>query len=449
MATAPEIDDTASRAALGSLLLRWGLLLALAPSSASAQALDLDAALDAPKTRLLIFSFVKPNCSACTRQRRLLDRLAAQDEGVRVVTVMRADKRGRCAEARVRCDVGGQLAAQYGIDHIPRASLWSWRGELLVDDKSAEQVARRARAWLRAEGAVRVEVLGGGAAASVKRRLQQLIVAQGKLTLSADEHKATRRLQAALQGGELSLSLSEGGRVLAKSSAPWDSDEPEESLKQALSKLTAARRGATERPKAKLSRRWGGLVEPAPSAPAAQPAPVQAPKQLDWAEAKRVAEEEERRAFRPLSLQLGLGRRYFHNEGSLLVSLRLHAEYRFGDDPMKLAKVAVFGEIGLAAATSAILEQPIVVGPRFYLWKLYADLAIGIHTLGGVSDGEEESIGFVWNTIAAVRFGFAATRWELGVSFQGEYAQESSAASQSTKLRVHSSERVLYFSWRY
>lgn len=449
MATAFEPHDPPRPAAAGSWRLLLGLFFTLAPTLASAQALDLDASLDAPKTRLLILSFVKPNSGSSGRQRRLLDRLAAADEGVRVITVMRADKRGRCADEGVSCDIGGQLAAQYGIDRYPRASLWSWRGELLVDDKSAEQVARRARAWLRAEGALRVEVLGGGDAATAKRRLQQLIVRQGKFTLAADQRKAKRRLQAALQGGELSLSLSERGRVLAKAGAPWDSDEPEESLEQALSALTAARRGETERPKAKLSRRWGGLVEPAPSAPAAQPAPVEAPKQLDWAEAKRVAEEEERRSFRPLSLQLGLGRRYFHHEGSLLVSLRLHAEYRFGDDPMKLAKVAVFGEIGLAAATSATLEQPIVVGPRFYLWKLYADLAIGLHTLGGVSDGEEESIGFVWNTIAAVRFGFAATRWELGVSFQGEYAQESSAASQSTKLRVHSSERVLYFSWRY
>lgn len=256
------------------------LLIALAPTSARAVDLDIDAMLADASVELLAIT-VEPSPSP-----KRWDELREQHRahGLKVVAIVAADREGRCplvafTADHVLCDVGGRIAKQLNVARAPAAFLWSWRGERLVDRAGVEEVAaaseRFVRERLRVD--VAIDTVEDGAkitALSLRSLLRGRLRSERKLAViaAADEHAklvelqrrsfevryddaqqaqlgretaANALLQAAIRDAlprdllELQLISIESSNVIAASTVEWTPLASSEAVDRAVSLLVA------------------------------------------------------------------------------------------------------------------------------------------------------------------------------------------------------------------
>ena len=125
--------------------------------------------------------------------------------GLEVVVVATQDEEGGCDHPgwrpdRVVCDRDGRIARSFGADRrLPAAFLWSWNGQLLVDNGHVDEIRAAAEAYFRDSPRVLVEAEGDqGEDPRLGDAVREALVAQSRLMVvaTAPEQARLRKMMA-------------------------------------------------------------------------------------------------------------------------------------------------------------------------------------------------------------------------------------------------------------
>ena len=273
------------RTAVAALLLLCGLVWPLSAGLAGEELL-LNEWLARPGVRLIAVEFYATWCEPCMkampRWKALKEKYYRQ--GLRVVVVNTQDPDGACRSVgfvpdEYVCDLQGHLSEQFGLrGKLPAAFLWSWQGNLLVQQGHIDEVEKAVEQYL--EQAPRVAIEAGGAMTpSLLDALRERLTDDGKVTVVAGPDEAAmleraKRAQASARFDErlqcepglevppnallrasvvghgkdafLSLGLHDiqTGCLLQSASAPWDESArrlTQEAVGKLLGKLKQGR----------------------------------------------------------------------------------------------------------------------------------------------------------------------------------------------------------------
>lgn len=410
-------------------------------------------------------------------------------DGMRVTVVVEPNKRGRCrspgwSPSRRICDRGGKLKKRFGVEKLPASYLWTWRGALRVNGGSAADVVKSTQTWLNSSLRVAIHEVklpeGERTAEELRYLLRAELQATGKVTLlaseaeraalrdaqrrsmgrGADPRRAARvgrdltenaQLSAGVLAGQLYLQLFDVDlkKMVTQGQAAWDPAAPQLAVKQAVKQLLAGLKQPLETPKGGTIAGWMDAPKPAPlpkevapkaeqpvvlAPPTASPVtpaviepaastPV-APNPAPVAAAPALAEDDGYPNTR-ISLAAGLGlRQLVINDSSAFGGgLNLHTEWGLRNAWLGFGLTA---DLGLLGYGSGVVELPLSVGIRGYLWRFFIGFNGGLNILGGKNDswdgGEmSEKIAGAEHGVVAIPVGYSGERWEVFLDTRLEF----------------------------
>ena len=181
-------------------LLGLALILGLVPSVSWAQSLDLERSLARPGVKLLVVDVYATWCEPCMaampRWKALREKY--REAGLRVVMVHTQDPATQCGAGvsdfadDVICDPKGYSAQWLGVDNaLPAAFLWSWQGNLLVQNGHIDEVEAEIERYFQSVPRVAVEASNeaGEALPLLRDQLRAELQRAAKLTVVATEEE--------------------------------------------------------------------------------------------------------------------------------------------------------------------------------------------------------------------------------------------------------------------